>query len=68
MEIDGKPASQTALGAVARVLWLTPAMDRLWLEAAAERRRFLDRVTLSLVPEHGEVAVGYERACASATG
>ena len=55
VEIDGKPASQTALGAVARVLWLTPAMDRLWLEGASERRRFLDRVTLSLVPEHGEV-------------
>jgi DNA replication and repair protein RecF len=62
VEIDGKPASQTALGGVARVLWLTPAMDRLWLEGAAERRRFLDRVTLSLVPEHGEVAVGYDRA------
>jgi DNA replication and repair protein RecF len=61
VEIDGKPASQTALGAVARVLWLTPAMDRLWLEGASERRRFLDRVTLSLVPEHGEVAVGYDR-------
>ena len=35
VEIDGKPASQTALGAVARVLWLTPAMDRLWLEGRA---------------------------------
>jgi DNA replication and repair protein RecF len=62
VEIDGKAASQTALGAVARVLWLTPAMDRIWLEAASERRRFLDRVTLSLVPEHGEVAVAYDRA------
>jgi DNA replication and repair protein RecF len=62
VEIDGKPTSQTALGTVVRVLWLTPAMDRLWLEAAAERRRFLDRVTLSLIPEHGEVALGYERA------
>jgi DNA replication and repair protein RecF len=62
VEIDGKPASQTALATVARVLWLTPAMDRLWLEAAAERRRLLDRVTLSLIPDHGEVALGYERA------
>ena len=44
------------------MLWLTPAMDRLWLEGAAERRRFLDRVALSLIPEHGEVAIGYERA------
>jgi DNA replication and repair protein RecF len=62
VEIDGKAATQAALGNVARVLWLTPAMDRLWLEAPAERRRFLDRVTLSLVPEHGEVALGYDRA------
>ena len=62
VEIDGKPASQTALGAVARVLWLTPAMDRLWLEAAGERRRFLDRMTLSLVPGHGDVALAYDRA------
>ncbi len=61
VEIDGKAASQTALGGVARVLWLTPAMDRLWLEGPGERRRFLDRVTLSLVPDHGEVAVGYDR-------
>jgi DNA replication and repair protein RecF len=62
VEIDGKPAPQSALGAVARVLWLTPAMDRLWTDAAAERRRFLDRVTLSLIPDHAEAAVAYDRA------
>lgn len=62
MEIDGKAASQAALGTVLRVLWLTPAMDRLWTEGASERRRFLDRVALSLIPEHAEVAVAYDRA------
>lgn len=61
VEIDGKAATQTALGGVARILWLTPAMDRLWLDGAGERRRFLDRITLSLVPEHGEVAAAYDR-------
>jgi DNA replication and repair protein RecF len=61
VEIDGKSATQGALGRVARVLWLTPAMDRLWTEAASERRRFWDRVTLSLVPDHAEAVVGYER-------
>ena len=61
MEIDAKPASQAALGGVLRVLWLTPAMDRLWMEAASERRRFLDRATLSLVPGHAEAASAYER-------
>ncbi len=62
VEIDGKAASQTALGGIARILWLTPAMDRLWVEGASERRRFLDRITLSLVPDHGEVASAYDRA------
>jgi DNA replication and repair protein RecF len=62
VEIDGKAAPQTALGDVARVLWLTPAMDRLWLEGAAERRRFLDRVALSLTPAHAEAAMAYDRA------
>ena len=36
-------------------------MDRLWLEGAGERRRFLDRIALSLVPDHGEVAAVYDR-------
>lgn len=62
VEIDGKTASQLALGSVARILWLTPAMDRLWMEGAGERRRYWDRVTLSLDPGHGEAALGYDRA------
>jgi DNA replication and repair protein RecF len=62
VEIDGKAATQAALGAALRLLWLTPALDRLWLEAAAERRRYLDRVALSLVADHGEAVLGYERA------
>jgi DNA replication and repair protein RecF len=62
VEIDGKQATQAALGQIARVIWLTPAMDRLWTEPAIERRRFLDRVTLSLVPDHGDVALGYDKA------
>lgn len=62
VEIDGKAAPQVALGRIARVLWLTPAMDRLWMEGAGERRRFLDRIALSLVPDHAEAALGYDRA------
>lgn len=60
--IDGKPASQTALGHVARILWLIPAMDRLWIEAPEGRRRFLDRLTLSFFPAHAEVSLTYEKA------
>ena len=46
--IDDKPAPQTALGRLIRMVWLTPVMDRLWVEAAADRRRFLDRMTLGV--------------------
>ncbi|MEO1293349.1 MAG: AAA family ATPase, partial [Pseudomonadota bacterium] len=60
--LDGKPVAQTALGRVLRVLWMVPAMDRLWTEAASERRRFLDRITLSLEPAHAEVSLAYEKA------
>ena len=60
--IDGKPAAQTALGRIARVLWLIPAMDRLWIEGAEGRRRFLDRMTLSFFPAHAEVSLAYEKA------
>lgn len=62
VRIDGKAAPQTALGRIARVLWLIPAMDRLWIEAAEGRRRFLDRMTLSFFPEHAEHALAYDKA------
>ncbi|MCV2872479.1 DNA replication/repair protein RecF [Defluviimonas sp. WL0050] len=60
--IDGKPAAQAALGRIARMLWLVPAMDRLWIEGAEGRRRFLDRMTLSFEPGHAEVVLTYEKA------
>ena len=60
--IDGKPAPQVALARLLRVLWLVPAMDRLWIEGAEGRRRFLDRVTLSFAPDHAEGVLRYEKA------
>jgi len=60
--IDGKAAPQLALGRLMRVLWLVPAMDRLWIEAAEGRRRFLDRMTLSFDPSHAEAVLAYEKA------
>ena len=62
VRIDGKAASQTALGRVARILWLVPSMDRLWIEGAEGRRRFLDRATLSFEPGHAEAALRYDKA------
>ncbi len=60
--IDGKAAPQVALGRILRVLWLVPAMDRLWIEGAEGRRRFLDRITLSFCPAHAEATLAYEKA------
>ncbi|GGB18014.1 DNA replication/repair protein RecF [Allosediminivita pacifica] len=60
--IDGKPAPQTALGRISRVLWLIPSMDRLWIEAPEGRRRFLDRMTLSFFPDHAQATLDYEKA------
>ena len=62
VRIDEKAAPQVALGRIARVLWLIPAMDRLWIEGAEGRRRFLDRMTLSFEPGHAEATLAYERA------
>ncbi|SDZ96749.1 DNA replication/repair protein RecF [Rubrimonas cliftonensis] len=62
VEIDDKAETQTALGEVAPMLWLTPAMDRLWIEGPEGRRRWLDRAALSFFPGHAEASLAYERA------
>lgn len=62
--IDEKTAPQVALGRISRMVWLVPAMDRLWLEGAEGRRRFLDRMTLSFEPGHAEVSLAYSKAMA----
>jgi len=60
--IDGKAAPQVALGRMIRILWLTPAMDRLWIEGAEGRRRFLDRMVLTFFPDHAEATLAYDKA------
>lgn len=62
LKIDGKTLPQVALGRVLRIVWLIPAMDRLWIEGADGRRRFLDRITMSFEPGHGEAVLTYEKA------
>jgi DNA replication and repair protein RecF len=62
VRINGAQASATALAEWLSVLWLTPAMDRLFLEGASGRRRFLDRLVLALEPAHAVHAARYEAA------
>lgn len=45
-----------------RVVWLTPSMDALFTGPAADRRRFLDRLVLTIDPAHGQRALDYEKA------
>jgi DNA replication and repair protein RecF len=53
VQIDGKPGkSQSALAEVLSVVWLTPQMDRLLVESARGRRKFLDRLVFGLDPAH----------------
>src|ERR1700693_63891 len=47
--IDREPVSSaTAFGDHLRMVWLTPAMDGLFLGGASERRRFFDRLVLAV--------------------
>ncbi len=45
-----------------RVVWLTPSMDGLFTGASSDRRRFLDRLVLSLDPDHGRRAADFDKA------
>jgi DNA replication and repair protein RecF len=63
VRIDGKSASsQTALGLHVAAVWLTPQLDRLFLDGASERRRFLDRLVTALHPQHAGDVAAYEHA------
>ncbi len=62
VRIDGQPAKAQDLAAIASALWLTPAMDRLFIEGAAGRRRFLDRLVFGQDSGHAAQASAYEHA------
>src|SRR5262249_60347494 len=62
LHLNGAPAQAADLAELLPMLWLTPAMDRLFLEGAGERRRFLDRLVFALDSAHARRAARYERA------
>jgi DNA replication and repair protein RecF len=64
--IDREPVgSPAAFADHLRVIWLTPAMDSLFVGAPSERRRFLDRLALAVDAEHGSRVNGLDRALRS---
>ncbi len=62
VRVNGAAASAAALGEWLALVWLTPAMDRLFSDSASARRRFFDRLVLALHPGHGQRVARYEAA------
>ena len=63
VRVDGAPAkSQTRLGDYLAISWLTPQMDRLFIEGSNQRRRFLDRLVYAFNPLHAGRMSGYTHA------
>lgn len=62
VKIDQSVAKGSGALARIRMLWLTPAMDGLFTGPASDRRRFLDRLVLSLEPSYASAAAVFDRA------
>lgn len=62
VRIGGVASSANALADHLSIVWLTPAMDRLFLDSPGGRRRFLDRLTLALHPAHAAHSARYDAA------
>ncbi|MEL6378293.1 MAG: DNA replication/repair protein RecF [Pseudomonadota bacterium] len=61
--IDGNAASgPSAFAPLIRFIWLTPAQDRLFMEGAGERRKFLDRMIAAHDGGYARIASTYEQA------
>jgi len=63
IRINGADAkSQNALSDFISCIWLTPQMDRLFIEGASTRRRFFDRLVFAFDPGHAGRVSRYENA------
>lgn len=62
VRINGAPASVNSLSEWLSMLWITPAMDRLFVGSTGDRRRFLDRLVLAFEPGHAHHASRYDAA------
>lgn len=63
VRINGETArAQTALAEYLACVWLTPQMDRLFIEGSSSRRKFLDRLIFAFDPGHAGRVTRYENA------
>ncbi len=61
--LDGTtPRTQAEIARRVAMVWLIPQMDRLFLETASGRRRFLDRLVWALEPGHARQVASYDSA------
>jgi DNA replication and repair protein RecF len=63
VHINGQPAKGAA--AIARhvgAVWLTPAMDRLFVDGPGSRRKFLDRLVTAFDADHAGRLAAYDHA------
>lgn len=61
VRIDGQPSrGQKDLAEHLAVVWLTPELDRLFLDGSSARRRFVDRLVFGFHPEHAGEVAAYE--------
>lgn len=61
VRINGTSTSADRLTDYCRISWLIPAMDGLFTGSASDRRRFLDRMVLSIDPSHGRRVLDFEK-------
>lgn len=65
IKINGAPAkTQIALSDYMSCIWLTPQMDRLFLDSSGGRRRFFDKLIFAFDPGHAGRVTRYENAMA----
>jgi DNA replication and repair protein RecF len=62
VRIDGRDArSQNDLAGISPCVWLTPQMDRLFVDGASARRRFLDKLVYACEPAHAATLNRHDR-------
>ena len=62
LRVDGKNKPLIYLTEILKIIWITPLMDRLWIGASSDRRKFLDRLVMNFFPQHAKNCMIYEQA------
>lgn len=61
LEFNGNKITLSELSNFTSAIWLTPQMDGLFIGAASDRKRFLDRLVLANFLNHASLVTQYEK-------